>query len=316
MAPKTMDVAATVDTTPRRISELLFRRDMLSPSSFHLASSFIGFLLVEKLVLEYMLPPWLPVLDQQIQAYGKLQFLLMSGTLVATLGFWGMGTVFALPALFGSKQWKIQEDKSFKMHELGKALPLIIFNFLFSMPFSALVLFALLPESATSFQKSALPSTMVLARDVMVWGLVYELLFFHVHRYLHENKKIYKAIHKLHHTWTAPISYVAIYAHPVEHVVSNLIPLLVGPIFCGSHIAAIGIFIFLGFTHTTAVHSGYWFCDDNGMHDEHHAKFNVNYGVTGVFDSYYGTYRLPAGAAHTSNASETLAVDDATNKHD
>ena len=29
------------------------------------------------------------------------------------------------------------------------------------------------------------------------------------------------------------------------------------------------------------------------MHDEHHAKFNVNFGVTGMMDKWYGTYQLP-----------------------
>ena len=43
-------------------------------------------------------------------------------------------------------------------------------------------------------------------------------------------------------------------------------------------------------THATR---GYWFCDDNGMHDEHHNKFNVNFGVTGMMDKWYGTYQLP-----------------------
>merc|ERR1719188_68671 len=96
---------------------------------------------------------------------------------------------------------------------------------------------------------------------------------------------------------TAPVSLVAIYCHPLEHILSNVAPLLAGPLLCGSHVVAIAVYLFLGQVHTTAVHSGYWICDDNGMHDEHHAKFNVNFGVTGLMDLLYGTYRLPAGDA-------------------
>merc|ERR1712183_818831 len=129
-------------------------------------------------------------------------------------------------------------------------------------------------------------------------GLGEEVMFFYVHRMLHENKKLYASIHKIHHTWTAPVSWVAIYCHPVERIISNMAPLLAGPILCGSHLAAIAVYLFLGFVHTTAVHCGYWVCDDNGMHDEHHRKFNVNYGVVGLMDSWYGTYQLPPGAAH------------------
>merc|ERR1719414_2238839 len=124
-----------------------------------------------------------------------------------------------------------------------------------------------------------------------------EVCFYHFHRLFHESKKLYAMIHKLHHTWTAPVSVIAIYCHPVEHILCNVSPVMVGPVLCGSHVVAISIFVSLGLIHTLAVHSGYWICDDNGMHDEHHAKFNVNYGVMGVLDVLSGTYSLPAGAA-------------------
>ena len=40
-------------------------------------------------------------------------------------------------------------------------------------------------------------------------------MFFYSHRALH-SRGLYKTIHKTHHEWTAPISLIAIYAHPVE----------------------------------------------------------------------------------------------------
>lgn len=42
-----------------------------------------------------------------------------------------------------------------------------------------------------------------------------------VGRLLH-HPYLYKHVHKLHHEWTAPIGIVAIYAHPVEYLTSNL----------------------------------------------------------------------------------------------
>ena len=41
---------------------------------------------------------------------------------------------------------------------------------------------------------------------------------------------IYKYIHKKHHEWTSPIGIVADYAHPIEHVVSNITPMYIGKI--------------------------------------------------------------------------------------
>merc|ERR1719436_66385 len=138
--------------------------------------------------------------------------------------------------------------------------------------------------------------TWTLARDAVVWMLVQEVLFFYVHRWLHENKALYAAIHKKHHTWTSPVSLTAAYCHPVENVIANIAPMVAGPILCGSHMAAVGIFVFLFVVHTVGTHSGYWICDDNGMHDEHHRKFTVNYGMLGVMDVWYGTFTLPDGA--------------------
>jgi len=45
-------------------------------------------------------------------------------------------------------------------------------------------------------------------------------------RLLH-HATVYKYIHKKHHEWKAPIGVTAVYAHPVEHIVSNLLPTVV-----------------------------------------------------------------------------------------
>jgi len=174
-------------------------------------------------------------------------------------------------------------------------MPLVVLNFVIAIVVMPAALLALLP--ASSFDWRALPTPATLARDVTVWLLVQEVTFFYVHRWLHENKKMYARIHKLHHTWTAPISVVAIYAHPFEHVVSNLLPPFAGIVLVRAHVSTLFIHTIVGIIHTQAVHSGYFFCDDNGMHDEHHRSFNVNYGVFGILDWYYGSYVLPPTAA-------------------
>jgi len=170
----------------------------------------------------------------------------------------------------------------------------VAFNFVTGIGAYVLTMSVLLPDSA--FDWHALPDTTTLTRDVVIWLLLQEVSFFYSHKFLHENKRAYSAIHKLHHTWTAPVSLVGIYCHPLENLVSNIVPVLLGPMLCRSHVASILVFLFLGMIHNCAVHSGYWFCDDDGMHDEHHRKFTVNYGVTGLMDSWYGTYSLPTGA--------------------
>uniref|UniRef100_A0A7S1S033 Fatty acid hydroxylase domain-containing protein n=1 Tax=Alexandrium catenella TaxID=2925 RepID=A0A7S1S033_ALECA len=278
--------------SPRRISDMLFRRDMVGPSFGNIAASMTGLLLVEKLVLDLVLPAWAPWFESLFLHYGVFRVVAVGGLLLFTVAFWGVGSLLALPALLGATRGKIQPARSLDGRQLLASMPLICLNFALGAGLAPLVFYALLPAGAFDMRRT--PSTGALARDVVVWMAVEEVVFFYVHRFMHENKRMYAAIHKLHHTWTAPVSFVAIYCHPLEHVLSNLSPLFLGPVLCGSHMAAISVYVFLGLVHTLAVHSGYWFCDDNGMHDEHHAKFTVNYGILGVLDMLYGTYRLPA----------------------
>ena len=292
---------ATVSTVPfsmPRVSDGLFRRDMLGPSFINLVTSITGLLLIEKLILDFVMPSLIPSIEAFEVFVGKWPAVCIIATINSVVSFWGFGLIFALPALFKVKSWKIQVTKEVNIQMLLDSLPLISFNFVLQILVGLPVMIYGLPES--SYDWRALPSTDVVARDVIVWLLVEEVAFFYVHKWLHENKKMYASVHKIHHTWTAPISLVAIYCHPFEHLVSNLAPVLLGPVLCQSHAAALAIFLAVGTIHTLIVHSGYWFCDDNGMHDEHHAKFNVNFGVMGLMDSLYGTYQLPPGArTHT-----------------
>lgn len=284
----------------RRISERLFRSDMVGPSFGHMAASIVGLILIIKLVLEFIVPSWVNEAEEFFTAHGRVKALLIISTIQTSLLFWGIGSVMAIPAFFQVTNWKIQRNKSLDVNKLWQSLPLVVFNLYFGNVVSVMVLAHFLPDRSWDWR--SLPDTKTLTRDACIWLVVEEAIFFYVHRWLHENKFMYAKVHKLHHTWTAPVSFVAVYCHPFEHIVSNLVPLLAGPLLCGSHAAAVATFASVGYIHTLAVHSGYWFCDDNGMHDVHHEKFNVNFGVTGVLDSLYGSLSLPARSENSKAA--------------
>lgn len=103
--------------------------------------------------------------------------------------------------------------------------------------------------------------------------LIEEICFYYSHRLLH-SKYLYKYIHKKHHEWTAPIAVIAEYAHPIEHIFSNLVPPFLGILILGTHVATAYLWLILVIFSTLHTHSGYHLplLPSPEFHDFHHLK--------------------------------------------
>jgi len=113
-------------------------------------------------------------------------------------------------------------------------------------------------------------------------------LFYFAHRILH-HPSLYGWIHKQHHEYKGSISFAAEYAHPIEGLLANQIPTLIGGIVTGCHPLQYWIWIAWRLQETYESHSGFAFygtwlysigltnTDRTLYHDFHHTKNIGNY---------------------------------------
>uniref|UniRef100_A0A0B6YNK3 Fatty acid hydroxylase domain-containing protein n=1 Tax=Arion vulgaris TaxID=1028688 RepID=A0A0B6YNK3_9EUPU len=226
----------------------------------------------------------------------ELLIFVIGSFIYTTAVFWFANIFFIMLDVMGWPsfllKYKIQSDKNcpLVMADLKKAVKVALFNqTIVGLPFT-LAMFFLMRWRGCSVSPDDLPTFQWAVVEMTVFTLIEELCFYYSHRLFH-HPRIYKHVHKMHHEWTAPIGIVSIYAHPLEHMISNMLPPSLGPLLMGSHLATAWMFCALALFSTTVSHCGYHLplLPSPEAHDYHHLKFNQNYGVLGVLDRLHGT---------------------------
>jgi len=218
-------------------------------------------------------------------------------SLWAFLVYWTVGLAYTALDVWTpnwAERYKIQPGTNTPVDKtrLWSAVKRVLFNQLvvgtvFTFVFGFIGLrFRNMPYKVEDF-----PSLYQLAFQAVIIVLCEEIGFFYSHRLFHIYPSLYKRFHKIHHEWTSPIAITAVYAHPLEHALSNLGPVALGPLVSGCHVIVVFAWVAIAQFVTLGSHSGYHFpfMSSPEAHDFHHLKFNVNFGVLGILDHFYGT---------------------------
>ncbi|XP_059480663.1 fatty acid hydroxylase domain-containing protein 2-like [Neocloeon triangulifer] len=242
---------------------------------------------------------WQNLVEKFATQDDQMTFLVSGTLLVSVVVYWVWGGFYVLLDLTGwLSRYKVQPGTNQPLDQgrLVSTILRVIFNqTIVSLP-AAVIAFYL-----AKFTGRLLPfrdlihvppfSQVLLEMPLLI--LCHEFAFYYSHRLLHQGW-LYKTIHKRHHQWTAPIAVVAVDCHPLEHVLANIGPVLLGPALLGSHpLTAWFWFAYVTF-QTLNGHSGYhwpWFQSPE-FHDFHHLKFNCNFGSIGFLDHLHGTDSL------------------------
>ena len=226
----------------------------------------------------------------------KIEFV---GTLVAqVLTFWLPSVCYMLLEVIApsfSERHKIQPaPKQPTRREIARCFMVVVQNQIIASILHLTLLSAASHAGMNSTYRieTTLPGPVEILRDVFLSLLMREALFYYSHRILHI-PSLYIPIHKKHHRFTAPIALAAQFAHPIEHIFANTLPISLPPQLLGSHIVTFWIFLAYELVNTATVHSGYdFFWYKARAHDLHHEKFNLNYGSLGLLDWVHGTDKL------------------------
>jgi sterol desaturase/sphingolipid hydroxylase (fatty acid hydroxylase superfamily) len=120
------------------------------------------------------------------------------------------------------------------------------------------------------------------------------LLFYFSHRLLH-TKILFAHIHHIHHEFRKPIGAATFYAHPIEHLFTNVLSFLIPVILVGVKYWILIMLLSFSTIMGVTAHSEHEILPvflSGSEHLVHHESSHSNYGFGKYLDKLFDTYRI------------------------
>ncbi|KAG6526189.1 very-long-chain aldehyde decarbonylase GL1-9-like [Zingiber officinale] len=166
----------------------------------------------------------------------------------------------------------------------------------------AQVLFLVTSEAST-LGDPVQPSIPVQMFQIFVAMLIMDAWQYFVHRYMHQNKFLYRHIHSQHHRLVVPYAIGALYNHPLEGLLLDTLGGAISFLVSGMTPRTSVFFFSFATIKTIDDHCGLWlpgnifhifFQNNTAYHDIHHqlqgSKYNYSQPFFSIWDKMLGTY--------------------------
>ncbi|XP_023552834.1 sphinganine C4-monooxygenase 2-like [Cucurbita pepo subsp. pepo] len=224
------------------------------------------------------------------------------GTFVPILVYWLYSGIYVLLGSFDNYRLHSKKDEQEK-NLVSKST--VLRGVFFQHTIQAIVAILLFKVTENEGEVATGPkSWLTIVVQFIVAMLVLDTWQYFIHRYMHQNKFLYKHVHSQHHRLVVPYAFGALYNHPLEGLLLDTIGGALSFLVSGMS-PRVAIFFFSFATiKTVDDHCGLWlpgnlfhvfFRNNSAYHDVHHQLYGSKYNFSQPFfvtwDRIFGTYR-------------------------
>lgn len=161
----------------------------------------------------------------------------------------------------------------------------------------------LMTSKASATGITVQPSVPVQLVQIIVAMLIMDTWQYFVHRYMHQNKFLYRHVHSQHHRLVVPYAIGALYNHPLEGLLLDTFGGAISFLISGMTARTAVIFFCFAVIKTVDDHCGLWlpgnifhifFQNNTAYHDIHHqlqgTKYNYSQPFFPLWDKLLGTH--------------------------